>query len=410
MERERDFGRFFLPGPTEVRPEVLEAMCRPVMGHRGAEMAALIGGMREGLSALFRTARPVYLSTSSATGMMEAAVTNLSRRRALCLVCGAFSRRFHDIAVAAGRPADRLEVEWGEVNRPETLREALSGDPGRYDLVTVVHSETSTGVLNPLAELAAVIREFEDVMLAVDTVSSLAAAPVLTDAWELDFVLTGTQKALAVPPGLSLAVASERALARAREVEGRGYYFDLLDFERRIQRNQTPSTPAVSLLFALERQIRRIREEGLEARWRRHAEMAERTHRWVDELAEATGRPFAVAAPRGYRSPSVTAIRLPDGETGSRRKRGPRPRTGPEVAAAARERGFTIAAGYGKLRESTFRIGHMGDHTLEELEALLECLTEVLGASGGGAPARRASATPGEIAGERERTDDTGRG
>ncbi len=356
------FGRSFLPGPTEVRPEVLEAMTRPVIGHRGAEMVALMEALAPPLSRLFQTERPVYLSTSSATGLMEAAVTNLCRRRALCLVCGAFSARFHDIAVATGRPADRLEMAWGEANEPEALRAALAERPGRYDLVTVVHSETSTGVLNPVAELAAVAREFDDVLIAVDAVSSLAGAPVRTDAWGLDFVLTGSQKALALPPGLALGVASERALARATEVEARGYYFDLLDFERRAARHQTPNTPAVSLLYALARQLGRIEAEGLEARWRRHDAMAQRTRAWVRELAARTGRAFAVLAPEGRRSPTITGVRLPEDRTGS------------EVARAARERGFTIAPGYGRLRESTFRIGHMGDHTLEELEALLEML------------------------------------
>lgn len=360
------FGKFFLPGPTEVRPEVLAAMGRPLVGHRSAEIVELIGGMREDLSALFRTARPVYLSTSSATGMMEAAVTNLSRRRILCLVCGAFSRRFHDIAAAWGRPADRLDVEWGEPNRAEAVREALESRPGRYDLLTVVHSETSTGVLNPVAEIAAAAREHEDLLVAVDTVSSLAGAPVLTDEWGLDFVLAGVQKALALPPGLALAVASDRALERAREVPARGFYLDLLRFEAQMERNQTPTTPAVSLFYALERQLGRIGEEGLEARWRRHAAMARRTHEWAAELAAETGRPFAVLAPEGYRSPTVTAVVLPDGLEG------------PAVAGRLRERGFTITPGYGKLRERTVRIGHMGDHTMEELEALLGALGEVL--------------------------------
>lgn len=361
-----EFGRFFLPGPTEVRPEVLGAMRRPVIGHRGPEIVRLIGGMREDLSALFRTARPVYLSTSSATGMMEAAVTNLSRRRILCCICGAFSERFAKIAEACGRPADRLEAEWGEPTLPERVADRLAEEPGRYDLVTVVHSETSTGVLNPVAQIAAAVRGHEDVLLAVDTVSSLGGAPVLTDEWGLDLVLTGAQKALALPPGLALAVASERALERAREIEWRGFYFDLLKFEARMERDQTPNTPAVSLLYALEEQLRRIAEEGLEGRWRRHWAMASHTHAWVDELSGRAAGDFAVLAPEGYRSPTVTAVRLPDRLTG------------PEVAGRLRERGFTIAPGYAKLKERTVRIGHMGDHTLEELQAVLEALEGVL--------------------------------
>lgn len=361
-----EFGKVFLPGPTEVRPDVLDAMRRPVFGHRSAEIVELIGGMKGRLSSLFGTERPVYLSTSSATGMMQAAVTNLSRRRILCLVCGAFSDRFPKIADACGRPADRLTVEWGQPNLPEALRERLSAAPGRYDLVTVVHSETSTGVLNPVAEVAAVVREQEDVLLAVDTVSSLGGAPVKTDEWGLDFVLTGSQKALALPPGLALAVASDRALARAREVEHRGFYFDLLMFERQMEKCQTPSTPAISLFFALDHQLGRIEAEGLENRWRRHRDMARRTHAWVEETAERTGQPLRVLAPEGFRSPTVTAVCLPAGLDG------------PSVAARLRERGYTVAPGYGKLRQETIRVGHMGDHTLEELEPLLAALQELL--------------------------------
>jgi aspartate aminotransferase-like enzyme len=343
-------------------------MVRPIIGHRTAEISALIQGMEARLSDLFVTDRPVYLCTSSATGMMEAAITNLTRRRVLCLVNGSFSHRFYDIAMACGRPADRLEVEWGEPNLPQALHDALVEEPGRYDLVTVVHSESSTGVLNPLAEISEVVHQLDDVLLAVDAVSSLAAAPVLTREGKLDFVLTGSQKALAVPPGLALAVASERALARAQEVEHRGFYFDLLKFEKRLQgHHQTPNTPAVSIFYALDQQLSRIAEEGLEARWERHRQMAERTYAWVDGLSDRTGQSFSVFAPEGYRSPALTPILLPAGLRG------------PDVAAAARERGYTIAPGYGKLKEGIIRIGHMGEHTMDELEALLSVLDEVVG-------------------------------
>jgi len=361
------FGKYFLPGPTEVRADVLHAMERPMMGHRSAEVAALIAGMQPGLSTLFATERPVFLSTSSATGMMEAAITNLSRRRILCLSCGAFSHRFYDIALGTGRGADVLETKWGEPSRPDALRAALAAEPGRYDLVTVVHSESSTGVLNPVADLAAVVHEFDDVLIAVDTVSSLAGTPVLTDEWGLDFVLTGSQKALAIPPGLALAVASERAIARAHEVEHRGFYFDVLKFQKNlVTKSQTPNTPAVSLIFALERQLAAIMAEGLEARWARHTAMAERTVRWVAETAQRTGKDYRMFAPEGYRSPCVSSIMLPEGLTG------------PEVVAHAARHGFTIATGYGRLKDPTFRIGHMGDHTVAELENLLCVLDDEL--------------------------------
>ena len=361
-----EFGRFFLPGPTEVRPEVLAAMVRPVIGHRGKDMEHLLSGMDPALRRLFRTERPVYVSTSSATGFMETAITNLSRRRILCLVGGAFGARFHEIAERCGRPADTLAVEWGTPHTPAILRERLDSARGRYDLVTVVHSETSTGVLNPVADLAAVVRDYDDVLIAVDGVTSVGGVPVEFDAWDLDFLLTGSQKALALPPGLALAAASVRALRRAEEIPARSYYFDLLEFERRAPGFQTTNTPAVNLFYALESQMERITHEGIENRWDRHREMAERTWAWVVDLADRTGSDFSVLAPEGYRSPTVTAVNLPDGLSG------------PEIVATARARGFTLAPGYGKLKPSTIRIGHMGDHTMAELEAILAVLDEVI--------------------------------
>lgn len=364
------FERFFLPGPTAIRPEVLEAMQQPVVGHRGEAMKELMRSVRPGLGELFGTRRPVYVSTSSATGVMEAAVVNLSRRRILCLVCGAFSGRFRTIAETTGREADVLEVEWGEPSLPERLADRLAEDPDRYDLVTAVHSETSTAVLNPIPALAEVVREFDDVLLAVDGVSSVAGTPVRFDEWGLDYMLTGSQKAMALPPGLSFAVVSERALERAREVRGRSRYFDLLEFERRIENGQTPNTPAIHLIYALRRQLERIAEEGLEARFARHEAMARRTHEWIEDTAGRTGRPFGVLAPKGYRSPTVTALRLPEEIAGR------------ELAARLRDHGWAVATGYGKLRDETVRIGHMGDHTPEELEGLLGALGEVLEATG----------------------------
>ncbi|MFW6039773.1 MAG: pyridoxal-phosphate-dependent aminotransferase family protein [Gemmatimonadota bacterium] len=381
MNSRAEFGSFFLPGPTEVHPEVLAAMMRPMIGHRGPAMRGLLAEVDPMLRRLFGTARPVYVSTSSATGFMEAAIRNLSRRRILCLVCGAFSQRFHDIAERCGRPADRLDVPWGTPNRPEQLHEALSGAAGRYDLVTVVHSETSTGVLNPIADLASVTAEFDDVLLAVDGVSSVGGLPIEFDEWRLDFLLTGSQKALALPPGLAFAAASARALERAREVPERSYYFDLLEFERRAADHSTTNTPAISLLYALQAQVGRIEGEGLARRFERHARMARRTHDWTAWIGEAGGRSFSVQAPVGYRSPTVTAVALPDGLNG------------PDVVRSLAERGVTIAPGYGKLKNRSIRIGHMGDHTPAELEAVLAELADVLGVAGPQSAAALANAS-----------------
>jgi aspartate aminotransferase-like enzyme len=359
----KPFGTFFLPGPTEVRPQVLRAMLQPMIGHRVAEMEELMGRIQPRLRAVFQTERPVYVSASSATGMMEGALRNGARRRVLSLVNGAFSERFFQIARATGLEADPLEVQWGTPHTPEMLENALSR--GIYDAVTVVHSETSTGVLNPIAELAAVTQRAGDVVLLVDSVSALGGAECRTDEWGIDLVLTGSQKALALPPGLAFCVAQRHILDRALSKSDRGVYFDFHEFERNILKNQTPNTPAVSMLYALDEQLRAIEAEGLQARFDRHMEMAARVYEWVDEMREDRGVDLHVLAPEDYRSPTVTCITVPDGWTG------------PQVAAGVQKRGFSIATGYGAMREATFRIGHMGDHTLHRLERLLDVLTDV---------------------------------
>lgn len=359
----KTFGRFFLPGPTEVRPEILKAMMQPMIGHRVREMEEMMARIQPNLKAIFQTTRPVYVAASSATGLMEGAVRNGARRRVLCLVNGAFSERFYNIAKSTGLDADPLEVEWGEVNTANALHKALRR--GIYDAVTVVHSETSTGVLNPIRDLAEVTRAAGDVVLLVDAVSSMAGSPIETDAWGLDFVLTGSQKCFALPPGLALGVAQPNILERAKTKTDRGVYFDFLEFEKNLQKNQTPNTPAVSLMYALEAQLEAIKEETLGGRCARHAAMAKRTWQWVDEMNELGAR-LKVLAPEGFRSPTVTTISVPEGWTGTR------------IVSEVKSRGYVIATGYGKMKDTSFRIGHMGDHTLEELEELLGVLQHVL--------------------------------
>jgi aspartate aminotransferase-like enzyme len=363
-----EFGRFFLPGPTEVRPEILQAMTRPMIGHRGAEMSRLLAACDPVLRAVFRTTRPVYVSSSSATGLMEGAIRNGVRRRALGLVNGAFSERFRDLLPDCGREHESYEVPAGEAHDPDELRRRLLA--GGFDAVTLVHSETSTGVLNPLPELAQAVRDAErvtgeEILILVDGVTSVAGALVEMDAWGIDFLLTGSQKALALPPGLALGAASERMMARAATLTGRGQYFDLIEFDRMWEKHQTPNTPALSLIYALVAQCERISAEGVEARARRHAEMTRRTLEWVEANASRWG--FSLFAPAGARTPTVTTIRV-DG-----------PVPAPEIVKRLAERGWTVGGGYGALKQATFRIGHMGDHTLEGLEALLAATEEILG-------------------------------
>jgi len=363
------FGTFFLPGPTEVRPEILAAMTRPMIPHRGADFERLFARLQDGMRSVFKTTRPVLVSSSSATGLMEAAVRCAPPGAVLSLVNGAFSERFANIARACGRDTEVLEVPLGAVPPLDDVAARLRAR--RFVAVTVVHSETSTGALTDVRALTTLAREHGALCL-VDSVTGVGGTPLHFDQWELDFVLTGSQKALALPPGLALGVASEAYMKTAREAPGRGLYFDLVEFESFALRNQTPNTPALPLLYALDAQLERVAQETIEGRWARHAAMAARTHEWAAEREDTHG--IGVLARPGTRSHTVTAITLPDGVSGG------------QVVRAAAARGFTVGGGYGALRERTFRIGHMGDHTLGTLERCLAVCDAALGELRGRSP------------------------
>lgn len=354
-----EFGRFLLPGPTEVHPDVLAAMQRPMIPHRGAEMVELFKAMEAPLQRIWRTERRVFIGTCSATGFMELAVRSGVRNRALSLVGGAFGERFGGIVAAAGRDVIRLDVPLGKTIEPSMLWDALKRSD--VDAVTMVHSETSTGSLAPLDKLAAVVREFDDVVLLVDAVSSCGGCPVETDMWQLDFVLTGSQKALALPPGMALGVASDRMLERARTVPERGAYFDVLAFEKAAMDYQPTNTPAIPLLYALEAQLNRIEQEGgIEARWARHELMRRVVEEWVEGRGGELGFGFLPEASR--RSPTVSCLEVPGKANGR------------ALVKALGKRGWWIGTGYGPLKQSTIRIGHMGDHTPESVREMLVAL------------------------------------
>ena len=357
------FGTFFLPGPTEVRRPILEAMLAPMLPHRGAAFESLFARIQDGLRPVFRTSRPVYVSSSSATGLMEAAIRCTPPGPILAIVNGAFSERFAHIARACDRETIVLSIPWGQVADLAMVENALKAR--MFAAVTVVHSETSTGALTSLPELAQLVHRF-DAALLVDSVTGLGGVPVETDAWDIDFVLTGSQKALALPPGLAFGVASERFIAQATRSVSRGLYFDLVEFEQYVHKHQTPNTPALSLLYATAAQCEYIAAETIEARWQRHADMAALTHAWVDRLSIEVGMRFSVFAPVGQRSSTVTAVAVPDGLTGD------------AVVKAVAARGFVIGGGYGPLKTRTFRIGHMGDHTTVGLTHCLDAITNAI--------------------------------
>lgn len=352
-----EFGRFFLPGPVEVHPEIFAAMQRPMISPWTEEARVLLDGLQPGLQRLFRTTQPVLLTASSSTGLLEAVIRSAVPRRGLAVCAGFFGDRLAETLEACGREVVRLHVPPGRTLEPEQLEHFLGGPP--VDAVLLVHSETSTGALAPLADLAAVVRRRSDALLVVDAVSSVGAAPVETDRWGLDFVFTGSQKALAMPPGLGLGVASTRLLERAAAVPGRGWYFDLLAYERAARSARPTQTPALSHLFGLQCQLERIdREGGVEARWRRHAAMLSVMERWV---SGASGWSFLAAT--GRRSPAVSALVPPEGTSV------------PRLLRTMSARGFTLTGGLGALAERIIRIGHMGEATPAALETMLDVLS-----------------------------------
>ena len=334
-------------------------MARPMIAHRGREFEELFARIEVGLRDVFLTARPVYVSTSSASGLMEGAIRNAPPGPVLALVNGAFSSRFAKIAAACARDTDVLEVPWGETFDFDEVNGRLARRT--YSAVTVVHSETSTGALTDVRAITEIAHR-HGAMCIVDSVTGVAGAELRFDEWGLDFALTGSQKALALPPGLALGVASTEFLARARKTADRGLYFDVVEFEEFAARNQTPATPALSLLFALEAQLSDILREGIDRRWERHEAMRDATEAWVTRLTSRLDVELSILAPQGARSPTVSTIVLPAQLKSA------------DVVHAVARRGFVIGTGYGKLKDTTIRIGHMGDHSVETLRpCLAEC-------------------------------------
>lgn len=356
MRTDNGFGTFFLPGPTEVRMEVLSAMLKPMIPHRSSEFEELFARLQDGLRAVFLTRRPVFISASSATGMMEAAIRAIPPGRILSLVNGAFSERFAHIAEMCGREVDRYEVPWGSVHAVDKLDNYLA--KREYRAATVVHSETSTGALNDVRAISDVAHG-RGTLCMIDSVSGLGGAELRFDEGKFDYVLTGSQKAFALPPGLAFAAASDEVIRLATKAEMRGVYFDIVEMERFAKTNQVPATPSFSLLYALEVQLRAMVREGIESRWERHQEMSTVTSSWLIESARQTGVAWENIVEEPHRSPTISAIRLPEGKPAR------------SFVAKVKEQGFQVGTGYGKLGDTTFRIGHMGDHTVSTLERCL---------------------------------------
>lgn len=352
--------KLFIPGPVEVSEKTWEAFRRPMIGHRSEAFRELYRSIHPRLRELFGTKQPVFLSTSSAWGVMEAAIRNVVRERVLCCMCGAFSDKWLDVARRCGKEAEPLQVEWGRHIDPAALDQQLA--TGRFDTVTLIHNETSTGVMNPLPEICCTMAKYPDVALIVDTVSSFSAVPIAMDSLGIDVLLTGSQKALALPPGFALFAASEKAFARAEKQKDRGYYFDFLEFKKNQETDMTPTTPSVAHIHALQSKLDDIFTEGLTNRYERHSRTNALVHEWV------RARGFEFFAEDGYRSKTLTCVRN---------------NRGIDVAALVKElrakHHLVIDGGYGKIKGQTFRLSNMGDETEESVSHLLRCLDVCLG-------------------------------
>lgn len=352
-------SHMFTPGPVDVAPEVLEAQAKPMIPHRTAEFNEFFRGTEDKLKKVFLTDTRVFQPPATGSGMQEAGIRNLVQKDVLSCVNGAFSQRWYNVAVNNGKQADRLDVTWGEHIPPGMLADALRKK--FYEAVTIVHNETSTGVENPLKELAAVVHEVSpDTLILVDAVSSLGGVKVETDAWGIDFILTSSQKCMALPPGMSFVAVSDRCLEKAETVDHRGWYFDILRLEKHRIKNSTPMTPSMSLIWALDVQLDRMLAEGLENRYARHAAMAERVQAWAVEHGMET------LASEGYRSKTVSNIKN---------------LRGVDIAALNEfllSKGMRIANGYGDLKNKTFRIAHMGETQMHHIDELLEAFETFL--------------------------------
>lgn len=353
--------KLFIPGPVEVRKEVLAQMSKPMIGHRSKEASELQRRISDNLRKLFYTNSEILLSTTSGSGLMEGAIRCCTAKRAAVFSVGAFGKRWYEMALCNNVPADIFEVEMGKAIRPNQVEDVLS--TGKYDLVAVTHNETSTGVMNPIKEIGAIIKKYPDVVFIVDTVSSAAGTKIEVDDWGIDICLTSTQKALGLPPGMALCTFSNKAKERAEKVKNRGFYLDLLALYKYIKKKdyQYPSTPSISHMYALDYQLNYIlNEEGLENRFARHIEMANIVREWAKKY-------FELFPEEGYLSNTLTTVKNTRGINVA------------ELNKELGKRGFQISNGYGDLKEKTFRIAHMADCTVLEVNELLKNINDILG-------------------------------
>lgn len=355
--------RLYIPGPLTVSDNIVQAMGKPMIGHRSKDFVALYEDMQPRLQKMFVTQDPVYLSTSSAWGVMEGALRNVCRKGVLNCMNGAFSDKWNDVAKRCGKYAEALQFDWGKPIDPAAVRKALA--TGKFDCITFIHSETSTGTLSPIADIMAVVREFPDVISIADTVSSFSTLPISKDALGVDILLTGSQKALALPPGLAIFAVSERARERAKQSPDRGYYFDLLEFHDNHVKGMTPSTPCISLFYGLQARLHQVDAEGLENRFERHRRLNQQVRAW------GYGKGFSLLPEEQFATRGLNCFKNDRNADLERLNK----------TLKSRHK-LVIDGGYGKLKGKTFRISNMGDESDATIATLIAALDDALAEQG----------------------------
>jgi aspartate aminotransferase-like enzyme len=355
--------KLHIPGPVEVSEKTFRAFCSPMIGHRGQGFKDLMAKIQPRLQTLLGTKQLVYLATSSAWGVMEGALRNLTQKKVLNCMKGAFSDKWFDVAKRCGKEAEALQVPWGSPIRAEAIDARLA--TGQFDSLTLIHNETSTGTMSPVAEIAALKRKYPDVMFIVDAVSSMTAVPLNFDDLGIDVLLAGTQKAFALPPGLTVFTCSPAALAKSATAKDRGYYFDFVEFQKNAAESMTPSTPSISHVYALASKLDEFFAEGLATRYARHRQTNQMTRDW------AAKHGFTLFPEAGYES--ITLCCVSNGA-----KPGGRTVDAAKLQKHAKEQGFLIDGGYGKIKGTTFRISNMGDETAESMSRLLAALDSAM--------------------------------
>ncbi|WP_436902801.1 pyridoxal-phosphate-dependent aminotransferase family protein [Halovenus halobia] len=348
----------YLPGPTEVREDVIEAMAEPMFGHRMDRMTDLYTTIVEDTKDFLDTDQEVIVLTASGTEFWESTTLNLVDEQMLVPTSGAFSERQANVAERLGKSVDRVEYDWGQAVKPEDIRDAL--DENEYDAVGMVMNETSTGVRNPVEEIGDLLGDYPDTYFIVDAISCLGGDFIDIEGHNIDAIFTSTQKAFAMPPGLAVCTVSDDAYERELEKDSASWYGGFqrcLDYYDR--KGQTHSTPAIPIMLAYRKQMKHMLEEGHDARNQRHREMAEYTRDWAREH-------FGLFPEEGYESQTVTCVENTQGIN-----------VAETVEQVSEEYDFVFSSGYGDIGEESFRIGHMGEHTVESVRELTDAIEDV---------------------------------